>query len=186
MEPRYVTTSGSYTAGTKITTGTLVRAASFDIPASFWTACYDSGNGFTEGLYNHAHEIISLKWENITASATTGTSFTYVLEEQIDGGAFSPIGTYNAPPDRFDRNITSVTEGTILGYRVKITNNYGITAYSSTHTVTKIISPKIKNVNVSNINYTSMQITFNWDYGSLTFTEDTKGLTYIIELEHNE
>lgn len=186
VEPRYVTASGSYTAGTKITTGTLVRAASFDVPTSFWMACYDSGNGFTEGLYNHAHEIISLKWKNITASVTTGTSFTYVLEEQIDGGAFSPIGTYNAPPDRFDRNITSVTEGTILGYRVKITNNYGITAYSSTHTVTKIISPKIKGVNVSNINYTSMQITFNWDYGSLTFAEDTKGLTYIIELEHNE
>lgn len=184
VQPRYVTTNGSYTPGTKITTGTLTRVTTFDLPTSFWLACYDSGNGFTSGLYSHAHAAVTLQWAAVKASAATGTSFTYVLEQQIDGGAFSTIGTFSSP-QTFTQNITSITEGSILGYRMKITNNYGITSYSQTHTVTKIISPKLSNLIVSNVTYQNMGFSFAWEYGNLTATEDTQGLKYTIELEYN-
>ena len=185
IEPRYVTTNGSYTPGTKITTGTLTRVSTFDLPASFWLACYDSGNGFTSGVYSYAHAAVTLNWAAVTASAAAGTSFTYVLEQQIDGGAFSTIGTFSAP-QAFTQDISSMTEGSILGYRMKITNNYGITAYSSTHTVTKVISPKLTSLTTSDITYKNMGFSFAWEYGNLTATEDTQGLKYTIELEYNE
>lgn len=185
VEPRYVMTNGSYTPGTKITTGTLTRVSTFDLPTTFWLACYDSKNGFTSGVYSYAHAAVTLNWAAVTASAAAGTSFTYVLEQQIDGGAFSTIGTFSAP-QAFTQDISSMTEGSILGYRMKITNNYGITAYSSTHTVTKVISPKLTSLATSDITYKNMGFSFAWEYGNLTATEDTQGLKYTIELEYNE
>ena len=187
VEPRYVTANGSYTPGTKITTGSLVRASSFDVPNDFWISCYDGSNGFGDNgiMYSHAHESISIRWSAIESNANNGNSFTYILQQQINGGAFSEIATYNNASS-FTQDISSFAEGTTIGYRMKITNNYGITTYSSTHTVTKIIRPKITKLLVNNITANKLDCVFDWEYGSLTASEDTAGLNYIIELEYNE
>lgn len=184
VEPRYVTANGSYTPGAKITTGTLVRAAAFTVPADFWQGFYDIDNGFKSGVYSHAHKSIQISWKAITSNATNGTSFTYTLQYQINGGAFDKVADYTQASS-VKQDISSFAEGTIIGYRMQIKNNYGITVYSSVHTVTKIIRPKIKNLLINNVTATTLDCIFDWEYGSLS-TEDTKGLKYSVELEYDE
>ncbi len=184
VEPRYVTANGSYTPGAKITTGTLVRAAAFTVPTDFWQGFYDVENGFKSGIYSHAHKSIQISWNAITSNATNGTSFTYTLQYQINGGAFEKVADYTQASS-IKQDISSFAEGTIIGYRMQIKNNYGIIVYSSVHTVTKIISPKITNLLINNVTATTLDCIFDWEYGSLA-TEDTKGLKYSVELEYDE
>jgi hypothetical protein len=79
ITPRYVTTAGGYTEGNAISCS-ITRSSAFTVGSDFWDGCYDSDNGYESGLYNHAYFSITLSWKQMTASESSGSSFSYVLE----------------------------------------------------------------------------------------------------------
>lgn len=161
--PRYIGASNSYTEGSTITTTSIIRADSFEIPSSFWAACYDAGNDFTEGIYNYAHAQILLKWNAITPTEESqGSAFTYTLEQQTDASAFISIGTYTSASTK-TISLSSYAEGTAFGFRMKITNEFGISAYSDVIAVQKVVSPSLTNLIVSNISAKTLQSSFEWE-----------------------
>ena len=179
ITPRYVTTAGGYTEGNAISCN-ITRSSAFTVGNDFWDGCYDSDNGYESGLYNHAYFSITLSWKQMTASESSGSSFSYVLEQQIDNGAFTTIGTQTGTT--YTKNIRSLTEGTVLGFRMKITNEYGTISYSPTWTVNKVVSPTLGTIAVSGITYKKIQTSFVWNRGSLPSSADK--MKYIIQLSY--
>lgn len=179
ITPRYVTTAGGYTEGSAVSCS-ITRSSAFTVGSDFWTGCYDSDNGFKSGLYNHAYSSVTLSWEKMSASESSGSSFSYVLEQQTDNGAFITIGTQTGTT--YTRSISSLTEGTVLGFRMKITNEYGTVSYSPTWTVTKVVSPTLGTIAVSGITYKKIQTSFVWNRGSLPSSADA--MKYTIQLSY--
>lgn len=170
--PRYIGASNSYTEGAAIATASIIRASGFSLPSPFWTSCYDNVNGYTSGVYNYAHASILLGWAAIEpVEESEGTSFIYSLEQQIDGSAFTTIGTYNSASQKII-TLSSYAEGTLLGYRMKITNNFGISVYSDTISVQKVISPSLSNLNISNISSKTLQSSFEWERNLAASADD--------------
>lgn len=183
VKPRYMTANGSYTDGTTRSTSTITRGAAFNVDDSFWTGCYDAGNGYTSGIHGYAHSNIKLSWNAISVSSdgSQGSTFTYALEQQVNGGSFSQIATFSGAGTHTVL-LNSISEGTVLGYRMKITNDLGSTSYSSQLNVTKVISPSIINIGVSNVTYEQMQASFTWAHNLSVSAED---LMYTMAVEYD-
>lgn len=149
----------------------IKRATAFTIPENFWQGCYDSGNGFSTGIYNYAHSDATFKWSKITTTdGSQGTSFTHALEYQINDGNFALLNTQeqNASSEELNTSffytlpLSSFSEGTKIGVRVKISSNFGVSQYSPILSFTKVVSPSISNFTISSIDYQKLQASFDY------------------------
>ena len=183
IEPYYLTASGSYTMGEIVTTQQIVRADAFSIPTPFWTACYDKDAGYSSDIYSNVYSNVTLAWESvISENEAQGSKFIYTIEQQINNGAFSRIAQY-VQAGSHSISLTNISEGSILGFRMNITNEFGVSIYSNVIQVQKIISPSINNLIISNITATSLQSSFEW---TRNLAADADDLLYTIILSYGD
>lgn len=181
IEPYYMTTSGSYTKGDTVTTSQIVRADSFSLPALFWTACYDKKAGYNSGIYSHVYSNVTLAWASaISENEAQGSNFTYTIEQQINNGAFSEVAQYVKASSR-SISLTNIAEGAVLGFRMKVANEFGTSIYSNVIQVQKVISPALSNLTISNITATSLQSSFEW---TRNLTADADDLLCTVTLSY--
>lgn len=183
--------AGYSMASSNNTTWTKVkRATAFSIPTDFWKSCYDSGNGVLPGVYNYAHSDATLKWSKIvTTDNSQGTNFTHALEYQINDGNFTSLSIQeqSVPPESDDDGfsytlpLSSFSEGTKIGVRVKVSSNFGVSQYSPILSFTKVVSPSILNFTVSSIDYQNLRTSF--DYGRYLSAAATP-LCYNVEVSY--
>lgn len=183
IEPYYMTASGSYIRGDTVTTPQIVRADFFSLPTLFWTACYDKDAGYSSDIYSYVYSNVTLAWASaISENEAQGSIFTYTIEQQINNGAFSMVAQY-VEASSHSISLTNIAEGTILGFRMKVTNEFNVSIYSNVIQVQKVVSPSINNLTISNITATSLQSSFEW---TRNLAADADDLLYAIILSYDD
>lgn len=174
--------NGGYRASAVTYTPNILRAGTFNLPQTFWTAVYDPNSTTPSGVQARAFNSVFLSWAAAQPATGSGTSFTYYLySREGTSGAWSLEATIgNAGTRQFTKSISQYAAGSSIGFYVKVVDNFGVSVSSSTLEVRKINAPSFGTTNVSNIDYQKIDTSFTW---GLNQTNENVG--YKIYLEYN-
>lgn len=174
--------NGGYRASAITYTSNILRAGSFNLPSTFWTAAYDPNSTTPSGIQARAFNKIFLSWNAAQSETGSGNSFTYHLySRQGTSGAWSLEATIgNTGTRQFTKSISQYTAGSSIGFYVKVVDNFGISASSSILEIRKINIPSFRSTSVSNINYQRIDTSFTWN-----LNQTNENIGYRIYLQYN-